>query len=97
MAQEILTLELPEEIIALFGSHSATASKARELLVIDMVREGHISQGKAAELLGIDRAEMMDLAARYEISSGGESAEELLRQIEEIEASINESSSREGD
>ena len=84
MAQETLTLELPEEIIALFGSHSATASKARELLVIDMVREGHITQSKAAELLGVTRVGMMELATRYEISAGGESTDELNFQITRI-------------
>lgn len=85
-----MTLELPEEVVARFGSRAAAASKARELLVIDLVRQGSISQGKAAELLGIPRDEMIDLAGKYEISAGGESAEELLRQITAIEAHLNE-------
>jgi predicted HTH domain antitoxin len=51
-------------------------------LVLDLLREGQISQGKAAELLGINRYEMLDLMARHKIPSGPQTAEEAEREIE---------------
>ena len=80
-----LTLDLPEELIALLGSPEAAAARAREALVLDLLREARISQGKAARLLGITRWDILDLTARHQIPSGPETPEELEQEIEALE------------
>lgn len=80
-----LTLDLPEELLALLGSPEAAAARAREALVLDLLREARISQGKAARLLGITRWDILDLMARRQIPSGPETPEELEQEIETIE------------
>ena len=64
-----LSLELPDELIALLGSEEAAAAKAKEALVLELLREARISQGKAARLLGLTRWDTLDLmvdgSARY--------------------------------
>jgi hypothetical protein len=47
-----LTLELPDEVVRPFRDDEL-AMKAKEALVMALLREHDISQGKAAELLGI--------------------------------------------
>lgn len=42
--------------------------KAREALIMELLRQGNISAGRAAELLGIDRWQLSDLMGLYRIS-----------------------------
>lgn len=83
MASRELTFELPEDVIRLVGSPDATATKARTALVLELLREATISQGRAARLLGITRGELLDLMRDHRIPSGPETAEEARREIEE--------------
>lgn len=77
-----LTVELPGELVAELGSPEELAAQARRALVLDLLREGRISQGKAASLLGITRWDILDLMARYQIPSGPQTAAEMEQDIE---------------
>ena len=59
-----LEFELPDEALAHLCDEDMTA-KAKEAFIMELVREHHISQGKAAELLGITRHELLDLMTKY--------------------------------
>ena len=59
MATQTLTIELPEELLAMLGSPEAAASKAKETLVLELLREARISQGQAARLLGVTRWDIL--------------------------------------
>jgi predicted HTH domain antitoxin len=61
-----LTLELPDDVVEQLPDKEI-AAKAKEALVMELLREHHISQGKAAELLRIDRHELFDLMSKYRI------------------------------
>ena len=52
---------VPEEIVNLLGSEDAVRKEAREAFVLDLVRRGKVSKGKAAELLGISLWDLPDL------------------------------------
>ena len=76
-----LSLELPDELVALLGSEEAAAAKAKEALVLELLREARISQGKAARLLGLTRWDILDLLVQHHIPSGPETAEDVRREI----------------
>jgi hypothetical protein len=82
MTTTTITLEIPEEIVELLGSAESVAAKAREALVLELLRDAHISQGRAARLLGITRWDILDLMAQHCIPSGPETAEEMREEIE---------------
>ena len=84
LADRTLPLELSEELITLLGSPEALAAKAKEALVLELLREAWISQGKAAELLGVTRWDILDLMVRYQIPSGPATAEELRQETEDL-------------
>jgi len=84
MATRSLELELPDELIALLGSPEAAAAKAKEALVLELLREARISQGQAARLLGLTRWQILDLMARRRVPSGPETPEEMRREVEEM-------------
>jgi hypothetical protein len=77
-----LRLELPDELVALLGeTPEAAASTARQAVVLDLLRHGHISQGTAAHLLGITRHDIIDLTAAYHIPSGPQTIEEFRDEV----------------
>ncbi|MCX6020875.1 MAG: UPF0175 family protein [Chloroflexi bacterium] len=84
MTQRTLMVELPEEVAALLGTPEQAAAKAKESLVLQLLREAQISQGKAAELLGISRWDMLDVMAAQHIESGPETAEEMRQEVESM-------------
>jgi predicted HTH domain antitoxin len=60
--------------------------KAREAFVLSLLRQGQISAGRAAEVLGIDRWRLGDLMSAYGISPFDETMtrEELEREVADL-------------
>ncbi len=79
------TVELPEELVVELGSREALAGRAKQALVLDLLRQGQISQGQAAALLGVSRWDILDLMARDHIPSSPLTAEEAERDVEVAE------------
>ena len=62
----ILVLEVPDAWKQLLGLDSGDAAgRAREMLVIEGYREGRLSRGQAAEMLGLGFHEAEALFKRY--------------------------------
>lgn len=80
-----LTVEVPAELAALLGPPETAAAKVVEVLALKLLGEGHLSQGQAAELLGLTRWDLLDLMAMHGVPSGPETAEEMRRDIEVAE------------
>jgi predicted HTH domain antitoxin len=78
-----LTIELLQEVLELLGSPEIAATKAREALIVELVREGQVSQGQAARLLGMTRWDLLTLMSRLGVPSGAETADELRRDVAE--------------
>jgi len=49
---------------------------------MELLREHRLSQGKAAELLGLDRHELFDLMAKYQIPVIDLTPEELKSELQ---------------
>ncbi len=59
--------------------------KGKAIIILELLRKGDISQGKAAELLEIDRHTLFDLMAKYDIPMANFPPEELQRQVEDAQ------------
>jgi predicted HTH domain antitoxin len=84
MGTRTLSVELPDELVALLGTPEVAAARAREALVLDLLRQARISQGKAAELLGLSRWDLLELMVQHRIESGPETAVEMAQEIDEM-------------
>ncbi len=73
-------LDLPEELFAQFREEELTG-KARQALVMELLREHHLSQGKAAEILAITRHELFDLMSAYRVPAIDLHPEELKEEL----------------
>ena len=80
-----LSFDLPEELVASLGSRDDLAAHAKEAFVFELLREERIGQGKAGEILGIERQDVVDKMVKYQIPAGPVTAEEVRRETKVIE------------
>jgi predicted HTH domain antitoxin len=59
-------LDLPDELVEALAGEDMSA-KLREALVMNLVREHRVSQGKAAEILGISREDLFPLMSKHQV------------------------------
>ena len=76
-----IIIEIPDELIKLLGSEEEIGREAKQALVMNLVRRGEISRGKAAELLGMSVWDMPELFLKYEIPWFNYSAEQFERDM----------------
>src|SRR5438093_601009 len=82
-----VTIELPQEVVALFGATPVEAALGlRELVLAKLYRRGEVSGGYAAEVLGISKWDFIALLAKYEVPYLHLTEEELRREIEVMRA-----------
>jgi predicted HTH domain antitoxin len=73
-----ITLEVSEDAVRLFGGDEARFGRELfETAVVKWYDEGRISSGKGAEILGVSRAEFLDLLFRHKVSPFQYTPEEL--------------------
>lgn len=75
-----LEFELPDEVAAQLREEDM-AMKAKEALVMALLREHHVSQDKAAEILDISRHEIFDLMTKYQVPVIDLTEEELAAEL----------------
>ena len=81
-----ISLDLPRDLIgALDIPESDFPGRIKELIALELYREGHVSSGKAAELLGWSKLEFVRLLARHDIPYFRQSPDELAREVAAIE------------
>ena len=85
MGGRTVALELPEELVESFGSAEAATRRAKEALVVELLRDGRISQSRAGELLGVTRWDVLDLMGRYGVPQGPRTETELAEDAERAE------------
>ena len=77
-----VALELPRDLLeALDVSQAEIEPRLRQLIALELVREGRISSGKGAELLGISKLAFIQLLAQHQIDYFTESPEELEAEV----------------
>ncbi len=80
-----IVLEFPVELPEGGLKDKEVLKKGKAIIILELLRKGEISQGKAAELLEIDRHTLFDLMAKYDIPMANFPTEELQRQVEDAE------------
>ena len=80
-----ITVEVPEDAVRRFGGDEVSFGREMyEAAVVQWFDEGRISQGRAAELLGISRPELFEVLKRHEISPIQITAEELAEELKRV-------------
>lgn len=78
-----LTIELPEELLSTLRQTPSEAEKdVRLAAAIEWYRRGATSQGRAAEIAGIPRADFIDALTARKVDVVQVDVEELRRELE---------------
>jgi len=81
-----VNISLPRDLLGALDVPEARVEKRlRELIAFELVREGRISTGKGAEMLGISKWAFIQLLAQRGIEYFTETPEELVQQIADLE------------
>jgi predicted HTH domain antitoxin len=80
-----VVLEFPTEMPNNSSKDKEALRKGKEAMVLELLRKGQISQGKASQLLEMDRWTLFDIMAKNNIPMANFSVEELERQREDFE------------
>jgi len=81
------TLELPEEIASVCKVRKGDLEAFfRKIIAIELYREELVSLGKAAEIAGLERIDMMDLLRerKIPIQYGAEDLEKDIKTLEKV-------------
>jgi hypothetical protein len=82
MTEKLFEISLPEEVLAGFGWEEAEVpGKLREALVMELLRRDDITEAQAAELLQLDRWDLLETMRRYQVSAIRMGPEELKREL----------------
>ncbi len=80
-----LTIEVADDAVRTFGGDEARFGRELyETAVVKWYDEGRISSGKGAELLGISRAEFLDLLFRHKVTPFQYTPEELIAELKSV-------------
>ena len=75
-------MEVPMDAVRLFGEDTERFGREMyETAVVKWYDEGRITSGKGSELLGISRAEFLQLLAKHQVSPFQYTPEELAAEI----------------
>ena len=80
MSRQVV-LDFPGELPEL--EDKEVLKKGKEAIILEFLRKKKISQGKAAELLEIDRYTLSDLMAKYNIPMVDITSEELKSELKQ--------------
>jgi predicted HTH domain antitoxin len=77
-----VVVEVPEEAMELFGEGPERFGRQMyEAAVVKWYDEGRITSGRGSELLGISRADFLELLAHHQVSPFQYSAQELKEEF----------------
>ena len=86
MDKVTIALDLPRDLLgALDIPQTQLEACMRELIALGLFREGRISSGKGAEILGVSKLEFIQRLSQHNIPYFTESAEELAADVKNFE------------
>ncbi|MBE9258093.1 MULTISPECIES: UPF0175 family protein [Aphanizomenonaceae] len=81
-----ISIELPESVFSSLGKKpDELAIEMKIAAAVKWYELGEISQGKAAEIAGLNRIEFMDVLIRYKVSPFQYTADELAEEIASLD------------
>lgn len=87
MAEAKVEFELPRNLLAALDVQESELGRlAKEWVVLELFLEGRISAGKAAEVLGMPKAQFLDLLNQRNLPYLDADLEELEREVAAAEA-----------
>lgn len=86
-----ITLDLPRDLLGTLNvPEGQLGERVRELIALELFREGRISAGKGAELAGLTKLQFIQRLAQYGIPYFSDSPTELEAEVKTVEQLLDE-------
>lgn len=90
MEELTVRLNLPRDLLGVLDvSETGLENRLRELIAIELFREGRISSGKGGELVGISKWDFIQLLTRYNVPYFNQTPEDLVGEVQLIETLLD--------
>ena len=90
MEELTVHLNLPRDLLGVLDvSETDLEKRLRELIAIELFREGGISSGKGGELLGVSKWDFIQLLSRYNVPYFNQTSEDLVAEVNFLETLLN--------
>ncbi|MEQ9552815.1 MAG: UPF0175 family protein [Coleofasciculus sp. G3-WIS-01] len=90
MEELTVRLNLPRNLLGVIDvSETGLENRIRELIAIELFREGRISSGKGGELVGISKWDFIQLLTRYNVPYFNQTPEDLVAEVQLIETLLD--------
>jgi predicted HTH domain antitoxin len=94
MAMLKIEIELPQNLLAALDiPESELGRQAREWVLLELFQEGKISSGKAAEILGLSKAQFLDVLNERNLPYLDADSADLEREVAAAESAARPSKS----
>ncbi len=91
MQELTVSLNLPRDLLGVLDvAETSLENRLREIIALELFREGLISSGKGGELLGKTKWDFIQLLARHNIPYFNETPEELVAEVANLEQLLGE-------
>jgi len=91
MDELTVRLNLPRDLLGVLDvSETGLENRLRELIAIELFREGMISSGKGGELVKISKWDFIQLLTRYNVAYFNQTPEDLVAEVKLIETLVDE-------
>jgi predicted HTH domain antitoxin len=91
MQELTVSLNLPRDLLGVLDvAETSLENRLREIIALELFREGLISSGKGGELLGKTKWDFIQLLARHNIPYFNETPEELVTEVANLEQLLGE-------
>lgn len=74
---KVLPVPVPDELVERYGGEAEAAARVSRAAIIELLREGEITSGQAAEALNITRREVLELMVERDIPIANYDPQEL--------------------
>jgi predicted HTH domain antitoxin len=90
MDELTVRLNLPRDLLRVLDvSETGLEKRIRELIALELFREGRISSGKGGELVEISKWDFIQLLSRYNVPYFNQSPEDLVAEVHLLETLLN--------
>lgn len=81
-----VSLNLPRDLLGVLNvAETSVENRIRELIALELFREGLISSGKGGELVGKTKWDFIQLLAKHNIPYFNETPEELVAEVANLD------------
>jgi predicted HTH domain antitoxin len=85
---KLVQVPVPDQLIRRFGGEAEAAARISRAAVVELLRQGEMTSGEAAEALGVTRREVLELMAERDIPIANYDPSELEGELRVLEKLI---------